>query len=113
MMNSLSGNLLAFSQQNLAKFIALSLQLDWFSSPRILLIVDGKSYLVNKKNKDIIILGLHKKNKAVSEIDKIRPFWILPTSVGARRPDQAITDDRGVRGQHSTSLLFDPTKVST
>ena len=86
MMNSLSGNLLAFSQQNLAKFIALSLQLDWFSSPRILLIVDGKSYLVNKKN------------KAVSEIDKIRTFWILPTSVGARRPDQAITDDRGVRG---------------
>jgi len=48
-MNSLSGNLLAFSQQNRAKFIAPSLLSYGFFLSRIMLIVDRKSFLVNKK----------------------------------------------------------------
>jgi hypothetical protein len=74
MMNSLSGNLLAFSQQNRAKFMVPSLSLDWFFPSRIMLILDRKSSLVNKK------IGL------------------LSTPAGHRRPDKTTTDWKGKVG---------------
>ncbi len=55
------------------------------------------------------------KNKGVSEIDKIRPFWMLPTSVGTRRPGQARTtkDWKGKAGFLGSAIrcVFKPPKM--